>query len=345
MVPAVPKELAAALEAGLNEDRRLRPNALGLATAVYRSAEPQPVDLSDAVHPTVLPELLTRRRIAPDGKGAGVRIKLLALRRRIATSRWSALSLTPSSSKPPAGPSKRQSIGQHLPPVNKELLVPHGKHAGKPVAVRHGKHADGPVAGRKAGILAHALLPAIAAAAAGMWWLSGAGQLPWPGTAATGSLPAAARPTEAAADGGTGAGAAVDRARQEALAADPAVALQGLAALRDHAFSSGRLELLADVNAPGSAAAAADELIAAQLRPTGHRLAGFTSTLAEVATEQGATQDHAVVRVVSTTSGYSTVNVDNSVLATGEPSRPQPLRLVLVSVDGQWRVSEILAAE
>lgn len=112
--------------------------------------------------------------------------------------------------------------------------------------------------------------------------------------------------------------------------------------LRDHAFNSGRLELLADVNAPGSAAAAADERIAAQLRPTGQRLAGFTSTLAEVATEEGATQDRAVIRMVSATSGYSTVNADNSVLAAGAPSQPQPLRLVLVSVDGQWRVSEIL---
>lgn len=348
LVPGVPKELAAALEAGLNEDRRLRPNAVALATAVYRSAEPEPVDLSDAVHPTVLPELLTRRRIAPGTKGGGIRTKLQALRRRIATSPWSALSFTLSSGMPPAGRSKRQPMGQQLPPVDKKAaLVPQGKHAGRPVAVPHGKHADGHVTGRRtrARTLVRALLPAIAAAAAGLWWLSAVGQPPWSETAATGSLPAAARPTETASDGGTGAAAPVDRARQEALAADPAVAVEGLAALRDHAFSSGRLELLADVNAPDSAAAAADERIASQLRPTGHRLAGFTTTLAEVATEGGATRDHAVVRLVSATSGYSTVNAENSVLATGEPSRPQPLRLVLVSVDGQWRVSEILAGQ
>ena len=356
LVPGVPRELAAALEAGLNEDRRLRPNALALATAVYRSADPQPVDLSDAVHPTVLPELLTRRRAAPETKGAGLRTKLRALRRRLATTRWSALSFTQSSAKPPAGRSKRGSMWQQLPLAQKKAalvahskptagsVTPPGKRAVAP-AVRQGKHAGGPVAGRRAGILARALLPAIAAAAAAMWWLSAAGHPPWPGAATAGSLPAAARPAEAAGDGGTRALAPVDGARKDALAADPAVAVQGLAALRDHAFSSGRLELLAEVNAPGSAAAAADERIAAQLRPTGDRLAGFTSTLAEVAAEVGATQDHAVVKVVAATSGYSTVNEENTVLATGAPSPPQPLRLVLVSVDGQWRVSDILAAE
>jgi serine/threonine protein kinase len=348
LVPGVPRELAAALEAGLNEDRRLRPNALALATAVYRSAEPQPVDLSDAVHPTVLPELLTRRRAAPETKGAGLRTKLQALRRRLATSRWSALSFTPSSAKPPAVRSKRRSLRQQPPLAeNKGALAAHGKRTVAP-GVRQGKHAGGPVAGRRAGIRARALLPAIAAAAAGIWWLSATGHPPWPGAATTGSLPAAARPAEAAADGGTRAAAPVDEApvdeaRLRARSADPAVAVQGLAALRDHAFSSGRLELLAEVNAPGSAAAAADQNTAAQLRSSGNRLAGFSSVLAEVAAEEGATQARAVVRVVSATSGYSTVNADNSVLATGEPSRPQPLRLVLVSVDGQWRVSEILA--
>jgi len=345
LVPGVPRELAAALEAGLNEDRRLRPNALALATAVYRSAEPQPVDLSDAVHPTVLPELLTRRRAAPESRGAGLRTKLQALRRRLATSRWSALSFTPSSATLPAGRTIWRSLRQRPPLAEKNgALVAAGKRAVGPSG-RQGKHAEGPVAGRRAGILARALLPAIAAAAAGMWWLSAAGYPPWPGAAATGSLPAAARPAEAAADGGTRAPGPVDEARQRARSADPGVAVQGLAALRDHAFSSGRLELLAEVNAPGSAAAAADESIAARLRPSGNRLVGFTSTLAGVAAEEGATPAHAVVRVVSATSGYSTVNADNSVLATGAPSRPQPLRLVLVSVDGQWRVSEILAAD
>ncbi len=61
LLPEVPPELAAALEAGLNEDRRLRPTAVELATAIYRSAPALPVDLASSVHATVIPQLLTRR--------------------------------------------------------------------------------------------------------------------------------------------------------------------------------------------------------------------------------------------------------------------------------------------
>jgi len=312
LVPGVPKDLAAVLEAGLNEDRRLRPNALALATAVYRSAEPQPVDLSDAVHPTVLPELLTRRHVVPEPRGAGLRVRFQALRRRVATSRW-------------PGPSPNQS-----PTVRPAAAGQGGKHADRTVAVRRR-------------VLLRAVLPIMAVAASGLWWLSAAGQPPWPGTAATGAPPATARPTEAVAGGEKRAAAQVVDARQQADAADPAVAVQGLAALRDYAFSNGRLDLLADVNAPGSAAAAADERIAAELRPSGHRLAGFTSTLSNVAAEEGATEGRAVVQVVAATSAYSRITADSSVVAAGAPSEPRQLRLVLVLVDGRWRVSDILA--
>ncbi|WP_232084589.1 serine/threonine-protein kinase, partial [Arthrobacter sp. SO5] len=63
LVAGVPAALAEALEAGLNDDRRRRPSAAEFAAAVYRSAEPEPVDLSVSVHPTVIPRLLTRRAL------------------------------------------------------------------------------------------------------------------------------------------------------------------------------------------------------------------------------------------------------------------------------------------
>ncbi|MGO4191742.1 protein kinase [Arthrobacter sp. YAF17] len=63
LVPGVPAELAAALESGLHEDRRLRPSAAELAIVVHRSAVAAPVDLSVSVHPTVIPQLLTRRSL------------------------------------------------------------------------------------------------------------------------------------------------------------------------------------------------------------------------------------------------------------------------------------------
>ena len=82
VVPDVPAALASALEAGLKEDRRERPTALEFAAAIYRSADAAPVDLAGAVHPTVLPELLTRRNLPPS-RTARRAAKLRAWRRRL----------------------------------------------------------------------------------------------------------------------------------------------------------------------------------------------------------------------------------------------------------------------
>lgn len=61
LVPDVPKSLAALLEAGLAPDVKARPTASEFASAAYRSAGPEAVDLTGSVHPSVIPELLTRR--------------------------------------------------------------------------------------------------------------------------------------------------------------------------------------------------------------------------------------------------------------------------------------------
>ncbi|MFW0771591.1 serine/threonine-protein kinase [Paenarthrobacter nitroguajacolicus] len=61
LVPEVPKALAAALEAALDADPRIRPSARELGTAIFRSAAPEALDLAGAVHSSVIPELLTRR--------------------------------------------------------------------------------------------------------------------------------------------------------------------------------------------------------------------------------------------------------------------------------------------
>ncbi|ASN19806.1 serine/threonine-protein kinase [Arthrobacter sp. YN] len=62
VVPDVPRSLVAALEAALDVDPLVRPTARELAMAIFRSAAPEPVDLSGAVHSSVIPELLTRRQ-------------------------------------------------------------------------------------------------------------------------------------------------------------------------------------------------------------------------------------------------------------------------------------------
>ena len=89
LVPGVPAALAAALEAGLRSDRRERPTAAEFAAAVFRSADAAPVDLAGAVHPTVLPQLLTRRNVPPS-RYARRAAKLRSWRRRLGTSRGTA---------------------------------------------------------------------------------------------------------------------------------------------------------------------------------------------------------------------------------------------------------------
>ena len=331
LLPEVPGELAAALESGLNEDRRLRPTAVELATAVYRSASPLPVDLAASVHATVIPELLTRRRL-PERSGGAVRNSLLAVGRRISTSRWSVLLGAHQVLPLPEGDETRaKGAGNHGPATDSVR----GKHS------RRGSRAPGPGprSGRASGIIRLAAAAATVVAAA--IWAAGAF-----GPAGLWSGPAAGREpssvsSEAAAADSTDTGIP-DHVSAQLGSADPVEAVQGLAWIRSLAFSSGRLELLDQVNAPGSAAFAADEHIRGRLQESGHVLAGFTSTLSNVQIQPGSSAGRAVVGVTSATSSYEEQDPSGAVVAAGAAGEGQELRLVLVPVDGRWRIMDIL---
>lgn len=332
LLPDVPAELAAALEAGLNEDRRLRPTAVELATAVYRSAPPLPVDLASSVHPTVLPQLLTRRRV-PERHGNAVRSSFRAWGRRISTSRWSGL------------------IGAHqvLPFPQGEDAVPQQTRTESVARRKHARAATrGP--GRGTVLLAAG---AAATAAAAIWTAGAFGPGgPWAAEAGSGALPVnsgVARGGNATGseDAGEDRPAPADSLLPEEVAVqlhstDPAEAVRGLAAARSLALSSGRLELLDFVNAPGSAASVADTRIKDELEASGNILAGFTSTVANLQVQPGSSSSRAVVAVTSATSSYEERDASGVVLASAPEGAEQQLRLVLVTVDGQWRISEVL---
>ena len=323
LVPEVPRELAAALEAGLNEDRRCRPTAGALATAIYRSASPRPLDLAASVHPTVIPELMTRRHVPAPSRSGAVKDKATAAGRRIATAAWVRLPLS------------RQRMP--FPDAVGEVHPSQGKHA----RTAPGAHTPSGRGRRRTRVLRHMLPAAAAVAAAGLWWLSGTAGTPAESAPATGSADATdgAPVTAPGAGGGTGPAAA---ARQQAGASDPSQAVEGLARLRDLAFSGGYWELLDEVNAKGSPAASADQQTAEPLRSSGHILAGFSSNLAELRTEDGATAARAVVRVLSGSSAYEVKDSQGAVIGTGPAAGARQLRLVLVAEDGMWRISEIL---
>ncbi|HAG61061.1 MAG TPA: serine/threonine protein kinase [Arthrobacter bacterium] len=369
LLPDVPAELAAALEAGLNEDRRLRPTAVELATAVYRSAPPLPVDLASSVHATVIPQLLTRRRV-PEYPGGALRNGLRAWRRRIATSRWSGLIGARQVFPFPAGedmelPNALLPNG-HSGPVQAPEAgkpAPRGRHAVAPGPDARGQHPSPkppkaakrtgvdagrgprgvrtPLAGHKRGTVL--LAAGAGAVVAGVIWAAGVFGPGGPG--GPWAVPAGPGTVAITADekppGPEGAGIPAATAAQ-LDSADPLEAVRGLATVRSLAFSSGRLELLDLVNAPGSAASAADARIRAELQESGHILAGFTSSVSNLQVQPGSSSGQVVVALTSATSSYEQKDPSGAVVAAGAPVAAQNLRLVLVSVDGRWRITDVL---
>jgi hypothetical protein len=292
LVPGVPAALASALEAGLKEDRRQRPTALEFAAAIYRSADAAPVDLAGAVHPTVLPQLLTRRNVPPS-RIARRAAKLRAWRRRLGS---------------PGGPARRR------------VRAP-GRHAG----------------GRRRWL--RAAVAALACAGLASAWILTAPQ--------QAAAPESARaPSVLAQDvlPGTSGDPVSAAARQLALSPKPEEAARGLAQVRSAAFSSGKLELLDEVNLENSPAAVADARISGRLRDSGHVLAGFGTTLTRAEAEPGGSGSRAVVAITAVTSAYRETDAGGNVVAVEAAGPEQQLRLVLVSSGGRWRIQEILPA-
>lgn len=152
------------------------------------------------------------------------------------------------------------------------------------------------------------------------------------------SAPATLPPTTGAAD--------VPPDLQIQLASpDPAEAVHGLARLRSLAFSSGNFRLLEQVNAPASSAAEADGLISARLRESGRVLTGFSTVLSQVSASRDSGSLMAVVAVSAGTSAYQERDAAGVVLADGAAVAEQRLRLVLLPVEGRWRIQDILPAD
>ncbi|MFK0008716.1 serine/threonine-protein kinase [Paenarthrobacter sp. NPDC090520] len=338
LVPDVPKGLVGALEAGLAPDPHTRPNAREFGSAIYRSAAPEPVDLVGSVHESVIPELLTRR---PDD---ALSTKRRTLRRFFKAPCTSWAERTPTSSttrRTKAGltfsrmmplPSDRPATPYRTArgpgasradrsPSNAESSRPNHRRSGK----RRGTRATALVLGGcLVGLLA---------------WIAwtGTGYPSQPGEPSGSAVP---QP-----DDRRGSGTDTLPAMAQALgSSDPAVAVPALSAVRDQALAEGRRELLGLVNAPGSPAEQADLVLAQQLEPQGIRFVGLRTVLTGAAVDT-LQADHAVVSLAAVLSGYEEQDAQGKVIRWQPPGQPQQLRLVLSKVDGQWRISEILAPE
>jgi serine/threonine protein kinase len=348
LVPEVPAELAAALEAGLSDDRRQRPVAAEFATAVYRSAAAAPLDLSRSVHDTVLPELLTRRPLPQPG--SRLRVRLLGWGRRVQTTGWVG-ALSRLTAPRLTLPAVRRSGVSHAPGLSSGRITSgrhsSGRHSsGKTQLLeRIGRASAADVRGRRFAMAAGIVVAALIAGALSLGWPP-AGQELGPAaqetdTAAKNLMPGA--PQYGAVPQQTG-GVPAD-VRRRLAAKDPVEAVRGLAQLRSLALREGRLELLDQVNAPDTPAHAADRAIRAGLERSGTVLAGFTTSLTGIRRLPESTATRVVVVATSSATGYEERAANGGVVATGEPQRGVSLRLVLVPVEGSWRIADILSAD
>jgi len=268
---------------------------------VYRSARAEPVDLSVSVHPTVIPQLLTRKAVqSGPGRRPGA-VRKAGLHRGFRRS-----------------PARR--------------ALPLGLAAAALVAgiwlLAGGGPAPDAVAGLFPGFGPGESVPVQAGVAAGQ-------ERP----AAPSEGPAGVSPPSTA-DGG----ATVVLPDLEALLAspDPAEAVRGLARLRSLALSSGDFGLLDDVNAPGSAAAAADARIRTQLSASGHVLAGFSTSLTRIEATADSSPARAVVAITTAPSAYRELDGNGAIVAEVPAASAQQLHLVLVPVDGRWQIQDVL---
>ncbi len=124
---------------------------------------------------------------------------------------------------------------------------------------------------------------------------------------------------------------------------DLAVAIEALSALRAEGFSTTDQAPLRSANVKGSPALSADLATLADLEQQQVRLDGLTFTVDDVVV-LGRAGDTATVRVTVVTGAHQVVGQDATaeVVEQVEASAPAPVRLVLVRVDGRWRVNEVL---
>ncbi|MDQ5861416.1 MAG: serine/threonine protein kinase, partial [Actinomycetota bacterium] len=67
-----------------------------------------------------------------------------------------------------------------------------------------------------------------------------------------------------------------------------------------------------------------------------------TSSVSNLHVHPGSSSGQVVVGVTSATSSYEERDSSGAVVAAGAPVAAQNLRLVLVSVDGRWRITDVL---
>lgn len=347
IVHNVPSELVAALEAGLNDDAALRPTAAAFAQAVFRSARAEAVALGNAVHPSVLPELLTRKDVKVR------RSRKHALRRTLFGLRL------PHRAEKARSPGRRERRARRHQDTSGGLLFWRRQlRAGRQVRRLGGLWGSGrgtsSGSSRRRRAVAAAVAAAVVATVAvvmislGFPYATGG----W-GSGLAGGPTVDARAPATDSDVPLEWAAALPAEIQQGLAApEPVAALQALAWVRSYALSNADGALVAKVNSPGSAALEADNAIVQSLKDLGHTLAGLETSISEgqAKYEQKYNQtgtllpgtEVAIVRATVTTSSFAELDATGTLVHKQEAEQSQELDIVLVQVDSRWAIQQIL---
>lgn len=340
LVPGVPESLALLIEAALSEEGADRPKAGEFARLVYGCAQPLPVDLVQSVHPSVLPELRTRRS-TQEGTTP------LRFRRPTTTGRTRAR--RPGSLRP-------------------HLWVRHVGGSHRTVGRR--EHASG----QRTRPYPAWLMPSIIAGALALA-MAVAGLTLGPGIFKGAAMPALSDSPDSAVRGSTEVRtvaptlvsaqpttkASAQPTTQETVRAsrtqppapgiaelvsrtqtkDPAAAVPALAQLRAAAYRSGDAALLRHVNASGSPAMMADQHRLAAMESSGTRLSGLAAEVQQAEPRSGNGQEAAEVAVTVTTSGYVERNDRGDTVRIQAKEQTQRLVLVLCNTGFGWRISDV----
>lgn len=375
LVQDVPHELVAALEAGLNDDPALRPTAAAFAQAVFRSATALPVALGHAVHPSVLPELLTRKdakerrgRRVGAAHGAGA-VQGHGAMRRHGVMRGNGVAGRARTARVPRG---RRRWWARLPltrwlPLHEGRLEREGKRMsqlwGSEVATpRRRLHGHGLDAGRGDGLRVGvrprrrvAMLTAAAVVVLCLFVLvvhvvQGGG---WSALAPPGQDQHSSTFAPGGADSRETAWVAALPAKiQNGLVQEAALeALPALAWLRSYALSTADSALLEKVTVPGSPAWEADTAVMASLLERGHSFAGLETSIVQagiveagiVQTSAGAPQK--IVQATVSTSPFAELDASGNVVHQQETEQQQALHIVMSRTGGRWMIEQILAVD
>lgn len=323
LVPDVPGELVAALEAGLQEDPSQRPSAAAVAQAVFRSARAEAVILSHAVHPSVLPELPTRRVVQNKHKARS--------KRRGHTKRWFGAS--------------RQALEADVRPLRKDTWYRRHRKV-KGLEPLWGNEVTLPKAKPRAGIWVMALAGlaglVVAFALVGGDWLR-------PTADAEVTMKPAAVPEEAGPP--PWAAALPAQIRLGLMSTAPEDALPALAWARSFALSNADQDLLAHINTAYSPALAADTAIVSELDALGHGYTGLEFTV-EKATKTATSRTllggdvdgiaTATVRATIITSAFAEQDEKGALVHNHAKEQRQELNFVLTRSDARWTIQQVV---